>query len=166
VQETEGELRRLLRGETCRTACKKLECLLLYRTGKALSQTHAAQRVGADRNTVGRWLDTYRQKGLDALLASGRKHQRLSAPASGLTPQMRAELLQRVRDPQGGFCSAADAWRWLRDERGLGMGYARFHRLLRRELKLRLKVPRPVNVKKDAEKAALFQKKWPSGPTP
>ncbi len=129
---------------------RPVQALYLLASGQARYRTTVASLVGVSRGTVGRWLTTYTQGGLLALLdvyvPAGK------APA--LTPAQVTQL-QAVLDQPAGFASYGAVQRWIVDELGVEMGYHAVHKLVRYNLRAKLKVPRPSHIKKRKRRSRI-----------
>ena len=143
IHESAAELKELLARERRREKQQRLHAVYLLASGQARSRITVASLLGVSRDTVGRWLTTYAQGGLTALLdiyiPAGK------APA--LAPDQRAQLQAALERPEG-FASYGAVQRWIADELGVQMQYQAVHKLVRYTLRAKLKVPRPVHIKK------------------
>ena len=68
IHESADDLKARLQQERDHRKRQRLHLLYLLASGQARRRGQAAQLLGVDRNTVGRWLTQYTQGGLDALL--------------------------------------------------------------------------------------------------
>jgi len=123
----------------------RLHLLVLLKTGQVTSRSQAAVHLALHRNTVGVWLQRYRDGGLEALLA----YKEAGAPAGQKTlpPAVFAQLQARLATSPG-FASYLDVQRWLREECGLEVPYKTLHGIVHDQLKAKLKRPRPSHAKK------------------
>ena len=69
VKESAGELRTRLRSEKDLVRKDRLQLLYSIKTGLVRTRIEAAELLGKNRNTIGRWLSIYEREGLDALLS-------------------------------------------------------------------------------------------------
>lgn len=143
IHESAEELKELLTCERRREKQQRLHALYLLASGQARYRNTVASLLGVSRGTVGRWLTTYATGGLPALLdiyiPAGK------APALG--PEQRARLQAVLARPEG-FASYGAVQQWIADELGVHMQYHAVHKLVRYTLRAKLKVPRPVHIKK------------------
>ena len=143
IYESVEELKALLTHERRREKQQRLHALYLLASGQARSRAAVAALLGVGRNTVGRWLATYSHGGLATLLdiyiPTGK------APA--LSAAQRVQL-QAALDSPDGFASYGAVQQWIADELGVQMRYHAVHKLVRYTLRAKLKVPRPVHIKK------------------
>jgi transposase len=148
-QEDAATLRAAYRGARDPQLRPRLHALWLLRGGRALGEV--VQVVGVHYRTVQQWVAWYRAGGLAAVRAhrtAGR-----GQPAR-LTPAQQAALLERAA--AGAFYSVADAVAWVQDTFGVPYRPQGMYTLLRR-LRLKKKVPRPVNPKADPARQAAWK---------
>lgn len=138
-----------------RTAFEKerLQMLWWMKTGQVTQHKELSQRLGRDGSTLTRWLQRYRQGGLEKLLEV--------KTSPGATPKIQGEILKklvaRLECPQG-FSSYGQIVEWLEQEFHLQVKYKTVYRLVRYQLKATLKVPRPVSKEQNEEAVSLFKK--------
>lgn len=156
INESEEYLSKSLRN--ARTANEKERLLLLWwlKTGQVRQHQELSQRLGRDSATITRWLQKYRIGGLAKLLEV--------KVAPGATPLIQGEVLSRLKEklqcPQG-FSNYGQIVEWLEQEFDLQVNYKTVYRLVRYELKAKLKVPRPVSKEQDEQAVSLFKKTFP-----
>lgn len=119
----------------------RLHALWLLREGRSVKATAGA--VGAHYRTVQRWLTDYRGGGVAAVTA--RRSGGHGRPAR-LTPEQEAAV--RAEAATGTLRTAADVRTWIAEQFGVTYGEGGIYSVLAR-LRLRPKVPRPVNPKAD-----------------
>ena len=143
LDETAVELKRLLDTEPDARKHQRVQALYLLQTRQARTRRQVARLLGVSRNTVGRWLAAYERGGMAQLLTI--------AKAPGKTPlvppAVRQALTHRLAQPEG-FASYKAIWHWLQQEYGLSIAYKTVHRLVRYQLRAKLKVPRKSHIKK------------------
>ncbi len=126
------------------------------KTGQVRQHQELSQQLGRDSSTVTRWLQKYRQGGLEKLLEV--------KVAPGAVQLIQAEVLERLKEklqcPQG-FSSYGQLVEWLEQEFDLQVNYKTVYRLVRYELKAILKVPRPVSKDQDEQALSLLKKTFP-----
>jgi transposase len=143
ITETVDELRQLLRQERNVHKQQRLQMLYLLSSGQADERQEVATLLGVHRNTIGRWLATYANDGLDGLLAIYvAKGKSLS-----LAPNVLSSIEQALRQPTG-FASYYALQQWVRKEHGLDIKYKTLYSIVRTRFKTKLKVPRPSHTKK------------------
>ncbi len=143
IQETVEELRQLQKQERHRLKQQRLHGLYLLASGQAQERQQVAGLLGVSRNTVGRWLDSYAEGGLEALLS-------VKAPpgkAAALSTAQVGRLREALARPEG-FGSYGEVQQWIADQLGVEMNYWAVHKLVHYKLGAGLKVPRPSHPKK------------------
>ena len=143
IHETAEELKRLLKTERDTQKQQRVQVLYLLQTQQARTRRQVARLLGVSRNTIGSWLAAYERGGIPQLLTIGK------APGKAplLPPAVRQALRHRLAQ-QEGFASYKAIWQWLRDEYGLSIAYKTVHKLVRYQLRAKLKVPRKSHIKK------------------
>jgi transposase len=143
ITESEAELKTQLRQARHPKQKQRLQALYLLRSGQARSRVKVAALLGVDRNTVGEWLQRYEQGGLAALLT-------IQTPP-GAKPTLDAAQMSHLRAalarPEG-FGSYIEVQQWIAAEFQVEMPYQTVHRIVRYQLRAKLKQPRPVHVEK------------------
>ena len=126
--------------------CKaRLHMLVLFKEGSIKTRLSVAERLAVHRNTIGNWLRLYESGGLEKLLAIGSA----GAPSGQNTfsePQL-AALSAQLSDPKG-FQSYNEARVWIEKQFTMRISYHTLYRILRYELKAKLKVGRKSHIKK------------------
>ena len=143
IHESADALKHRLQQERDPRKRQRLHLLYLLASGQARRRTQAAQLLGVERNTIGRWLTLYQQGGLETLLD-------LYVPAGkapALAPDQLAQLQQRLERPEG-FASYGEIQQWIATTLGVHMGYHAVHTLVHDKLRARPKVARPSHEKK------------------
>lgn len=143
IAESADELKAQLSQERHPAKRTRLHALYLLASDQAHSRQEVAVLLGVDRNTVGRWLTTYQQGGLPALLT-------VYVPAGKrkpLTPDQLLTLQQALAQPQG-FASFGAVQQWIAATFGVQLSYNATRKLVRYKLGAKLKVPRPSHQKK------------------
>ena len=152
-QEDEGTLRRLYKAEQDRQTRSRLQMLWLLRRGVRLKE--AAETVGIHYRTAIDWVNWYRRGGI-AEIRQHRKGGLQGTRRTRLTGEQEEALRQRATDE--GFKTAREAAAWVKEQFGVIYTHWGMRHVFRR-LKLRKKVPRPMNIK--ASPAA--QAAWKGG---
>lgn len=103
-----------------------------------------------------RWLERYRAGGLERLVELD--YRQCGRP--GVLPApVRSALQARLADPEQGFASYGEIQQWLAEEWGLTVKYPTMHRIVRYQLRAKLKVPRPRHIDQSPAEVVAF-KKW------
>ncbi len=132
----------------------RLHALWLLRSGRGVRAV--ANVVGVHERTVQRWVSWYRQGGL----ATVRAHRQAgTGQPSFLTAEQQAQLWEHTAT--GAVRTAAEAQQWVAEQFGVRYRPGGIYALLGR-LRIRPKVPRPVNPKADQ----VAQAAWKKGGSP
>jgi transposase len=143
ITESADDLKQLLKQERHHGKRQRIQLLYLLASGQARFRTEAADLLGLDRTTVGRWLALYETGGLAALLD-------LYIPRGKQPPlssDQMARLLTALQNPDG-FASYGEIQAWIAAELGVSLGYHTVHTLVHDKLGAKPKVPRPSHQKK------------------
>lgn len=133
IDETVLELEKLLKFKMTASKKERLQMLYWLKIGKVKTRQEVAQLLHRSEATITRWLKSYRESGLNALLkdkhAPGRK---------GVISKVAiAKLQERLRQPQP-FKTYKEIHTWLQYECGVKASYKTVHKLLRYKLKVKL----------------------------
>jgi transposase len=157
VVETTEELKELLREQKDARLKERVQALYLLKTHQVTELKGLAQVVGRDTSTLYRWCERYRKGGLAGLLALG--YANGGRPAA-LPEGVQAALWKRLQAPEG--CASYGAiQQWLQEEYGLAVKYKTVHRIVRYQLKGKLKVPRPSSIHRDMAAGVEFKTDLP-----
>ena len=124
---------------------RRLQMLLLLKSGKAESRSAAADRLGVHRNTIANWLELYEAGGVEKLCEIQEP-----GPDSGqqsIPPEAMKALKRRLSEPEG-FGSYKEIQRWLAEEQETQLPYSTVHQIVRYDLGAKPKAPRPSHPKK------------------
>jgi transposase len=152
-QESPEELYAHYRSAQTLAARKRLHALWLVRQGQGVPA--AAQQAGVSTRTVERWLDWYRQGGLEAVLWRVPGHGG-KGKACWLSPRQRAALLAQAST--GAFRTYGEARGWVQQQYGVAYSYQGIYTVLAR-LRVHPKVPRPTAAQADPK----LQETWKKG---
>lgn len=137
IIQSDRSLKRLMLREKNGQNKEKLQALFLLKTGECKYVSQVAKIVGRDRSTVHRWLDIYREQGLEALLAekpkTGRKRK---------IPDWAIFRLKEFLEETEGFTSYREIHCWLKDECEVDVSYNVVYQLLRSHLEITIKLSR------------------------
>lgn len=134
----------------------KLQMLWWLKTQKVNSVSELSALSGYHRNTLSRWLSCYRQQGLSAMLSIKRSSGRPSVMPEEVRTRLQTELAK-----EEGFSSYQEIQGWLATECQLELEYKTVHKIVRYDLKAKLKRPRPVSVKQAPGAVETFKKTSP-----
>lgn len=155
IKESEKQLLELLRREKEPLAKERIQILYWLKTRQAETVNHLATLSSRHRTTVSRWLGEYRANGIDSLAKIGKSSGRNRAIANKIVSQIETEL----KDPEG-FQSYSEIVRWLNVVHNLEVSYTVVYKLVRYQLKAKLKVPRPTHIKQEKGAVESFKKNY------
>lgn len=153
IKESLIELYEKLHKERDAEVKRRIYMLVLIKEGKTRTRKAVAKRIGVHRNTIREWLSKYETGGLDALM----EIKTPGAPPGqrSLSEEVLIALKKRLAEITG-FFSYVQIQRWLKEIYDFSIKYKTLHRIIRYELKAKLKIPRRShNKKNDAEEAAF-----------
>lgn len=141
-QEDEGELKRLYQTEKDASIKPRLHLLWLVRQGKQVKE--AAELVGTHLRTAQQWFAWYREGGVDTV------RQKRGGNYDGLPCRLSVDQQNALHDHanETGFFTGLEVQQWISEQFGIAYTLDGVYTLLRR-LKIKKKVPRPMNVKAD-----------------
>ena len=153
IQESEDELKQLLRSQKTATGKERIHLLYLLKSKQAQTVQDAASILGRHRATVQEWLKHYREGGIEELLKSRPRSGRPRAIPDWAV----AALQKRLEEPQGfdGYQSICD---WLENQLGIVAEYKTVHQLVHYRLQSSPKVPRPISVEQSSEQLEAYKK--------
>jgi transposase len=158
IKESLDELYTKLHKERVAEVKRRIYMLVLIKEGKTSTRKAVARRIGVHRNTIRDWLGKYEKGGLDALIqikSPGAPPGQRSFPAEVL-----ASLKKRLSESTG-FVSYVQLQTWLKETYDFFIKYKTLHRIIRYELKAKLKVPRRSHEKKNGAEEAAFRVELP-----
>ncbi len=153
IQESESELKKLLRKEKTGSGKERIQLFYLLKSGKAQTITQASGILGRHRVTLQDWLSKYRQGGLKSLL------ERAISPGRPRKIPSWAEkaLAKRLEEPEG-FESYSGICQWLQTNLGIKANYKTVHSLVYYRLKASPKIARPQSLEQSEERLKAFKK--------
>lgn len=152
VTESSEQLSKLV-GKSTSSTKPRLKMLLAIVDG-ITSTNELAHKTKCNRDSIRKWKNIYRSKGLEGLLAEGRGGNRPST----LNDKQKEELEKKLSNPKGGFTSYKQATDWINKTFGVDMNYHAVNMYLKRSFGTKLKVGRKTHVNKDENATALFKK--------
>jgi transposase len=154
VSESLEQLEKSLKQARTVSQKERLQMLVWLKQGVVSSRGELAVRCNRNVATITRWIARYKQGGLSDLLTPR------SAP--GATRKIQGEALEKLKarlaQPEG-FHSYGEIQQWLEQTCQVKVDYGTLYRVVRYELKAKLKVPRPRARQQDPEKLNAFKKK-------
>lgn len=150
ITESEQELKELINKYNHDLKRRsRLKMLQLFKAGTIKTILKAVEKVGCNRQTIGRWLLAYEQGGIKQMLeikTVGRKKGQRTLSAKVF------EALQAKLNDSQGFDGYKEIQDWLKTECQTDVKYKTLHGIVFYRLKAKPKVPRPVNLKKTLKK--------------
>jgi transposase len=149
-----AQLEKSLRHARSASQKERLQMLVYLKQGAVSSRGALAERCKRDKATITRWIKRYQQGGLSDLLT-----KRI---APGATRKIQGEALEKLKARLAqaeGFHSYPEIQQWLEQSCQLRVEYGTLYRVVRYELKAKLKVPRPRALQQDPKKLNAFPKK-------
>lgn len=158
IKESLDELYAKLHKERKSEVKNRIVMLILIKEGKTRTRKAVAKRIGVHRNTIRVWLSKYEAGGLDALFQINSP----GAPSGqrSLSDEVLAPLKRRLAETTG-FVSYIQLQRWLKETYDFSIKYKTLHRIIRYELKAKLKIPRRSHEKKNDAEEAAFREELP-----
>jgi len=153
IDETEADLKQLLRTQKTASDKERLQLLYLLKTAQATTIQTAAALLGRHRVTVQAWLRLYRSGGLEAML----KHNPRSGRRQSMPQWAQEALNQRLHQPEG-FESYGEICQWLESQLGISAPYKTVHQWVHYRLKASPKVARPVSAANAEERVEASKK--------
>lgn len=151
ITETLEELKKRLSKSNINR--EKLIMLYELKKGVVTTRKELAEKLSRDNATITRWLNKYREGGIEELL--------LQKKAPGKTPKITApvweKLSEKLQETEG-FSSYGEIQKWLESECGVKVAYHTVYKKVRYQLQAKLKRPRPSHLKKDLAAQDLFKK--------
>ena len=145
IDESVDRLDAQVRSEQNAQVQRRLQMLLLLKSGKAESRSAAARHLGVHRNTIANWLQLYEAGGIEKLCEI--QEPGPDPGQQSIPPEAMKALKRRLSKPEG-FGSYKEIQRWLAKAHGLDLPYSTVHQIVRYDLGAKLKTPRPSHPKK------------------
>jgi len=150
-QHNEATLKELYLNERCLWRKTRFHALWLIRRGRSVVET--ADLLGIPRRNIQRWLQWYRQEGIEAVRQRQRGGGKGRTPY--VTPAQRAKLEEKAQEE--GFRTIGEAVHWVQAQWGVLYTYNGMRSLFRR-LKFRKKTPRPMALHASSQQQEAWKK--------
>lgn len=157
VVESVDNLREKLQKVSDPVQRSKIQILWWLKTNKVKSVAELSAWSGYHRTSISRWLSCYRREGLSGMLVI----KRSSGRPSVMPEEVKDKLVSKLNTEEG-FSSYKEIQAWLAKECDLNLAYKTVHKIVRYDLKAKLKRPRPVSVKQEKGAVETFKKTLPS----
>lgn len=152
IKESVEELKQLLGVQRTAVGKERVQLLYLLKTAQAQTMKAAAQLLGRHRVTLQKWLNHYREGGIESLLET----KAPSGRGRAIPAWAEAALVKRLQEPQG-FESYGATQQWLESNLGIIAPYKTVHKLVHYRLASSPKVPRPVSVEQSQQQLLAFK---------
>jgi transposase len=153
IVETTKKLKQKLKHQKTGQEKERLQMLYWLKSGQVTSRRELASRLARNESTIYRWLKKYEQGGLAKLL----EVQVPPGAESKIQGSVLEQLRHKLSQPEG-FKSYQAIHSWLTQWCGLEIGYSTVHRIVRYQLKAKLKVPRPRSRKTTEKQQQTYKK--------
>ena len=156
IAESAEQLKSLMKQQKTPLNYAKVQALYLLKIKAAETVRYLAVIIGRSESTTHAWLQLYRQGGLEKLLEV--------PPNVGRNKKLDIEtvaLIQRELSDSEGFNSYQEIQIWLFTCLDRQISYSTIYRVVRYELKSKLKVPRPSHEKQEPGVIEVFKKYLP-----
>ena len=157
IQESEANLKYLLRKQSKILQQSRVKALLLIKQGKVKYTYQLADKLKRERKTIYNWLQLYREKGIDAYLmvsSRGKRNEKL-------TMEEKQTLSSKLQDPGTDITSYVELMHWVNQQFGRDIPYHVIYNYCRVHLNSRLKIARKSHHKKDEQAVEAFKKTTP-----
>ena len=132
----------------------RLHMLYLLKSGSCQTRLEVAETLAIHRNTIGHWLKRYEHGGLNALMTI---EEPGAKPGQKTLPQEAMDSLKERLKEESGFRSYGEIQMWLFQTHRLEVNYKTVYRIVRYDMKAKLKVPRKSHKKKNEQEVEDFK---------
>lgn len=154
IKESIEELKKLKSLQNRLKQEKRVECLILLKEGRFLSQKETAAYLGISLKTIDRWLRVYRKQGADELVAPESRNK----PSKVFTEEVHKGLEAKLQDSSDPLLGYTHAQQWVKENYGVQVGYQWLWTYLKKNFRTKLKVPRKSHINKDDQAGDAFFK--------
>ena len=156
IAESVETLKSLMKKQKTALNHAKVQSLYLLKINVAETVRYLAVIMGRSESTMHYWLQLYKTGGMTKLLEE--------PPQTGRPKKLEietvAKIQQELSDPEG-FNSYTEIKLWLLICQDLEISYPTVHRIVRYELRGKLKAPRPTHEKQQPGIIAAFKNYFP-----
>lgn len=156
VSESLDEIKEVLNKQKTAKGKERMQMLYWLKQEESIQRQTLAKRLNRNESTIYRWLQTYKQSGIEGLLSVKVSCGRTSTIKGEPLNQLKARLSQK-----SGFAGYGEIQQWLEQTWGLKIPYSTVHRIVRYRLKAKLKVPRPRSKDSDLIQQQDYKKNCP-----
>jgi transposase len=153
VHESREELQHRLRYAVTATRKERVQMLYWIKTEAHATRQELSQRLGRNESTVYRWLQRYKEGGMEALL------EVKTAPGkpAALPETVMNQRSERLEMPKG-FKSYGEIQEWITQKCQVVVSYKTVHKIVRYKFNAKLKVPRPRSAQAKRKSKQLLKK--------
>jgi transposase len=144
ITESLGQLRELMKFQKKVLNYNKVQALYLIKSKQAKTVREIALILLKGETTIHRWFALYREGGIELLL----RERKITGRPKKLTVEEVARIHQELKDIEG-FKSYKEITFWLNIIQGKAASYQTIYKVVKQELKAKLKVARPRNRKQE-----------------
>lgn len=157
VKENMQELRKLLRQSSVMMQ-PRIKMLIAMKKEQAagISKRALMDAVGACSQSIQNWRTWYKQGGMEALLANGRKGN--AGKPSVFTKQEHLKMGEKLSNPQNGLAGFVELQKWIEQEFNKEIKYNTVLKYASKHFGAKVKVARKSHVRKDEQAAADLEK--------
>lgn len=119
IYETLEELKILMNQNASTDDFPKIKALYLLKARQVNSLTNLAVLLGVNRITIHRWLNRYKQGGIQRLI----RNQYRNGRRRKIPPDALQELKYKLTKTDSGFKTYCDVQDWLQEKYGLTVSY-------------------------------------------
>jgi len=154
IKEEQEKLLEMMKYERNSNKRDKIHLLYLVRTKEQIKITEISKIIKRPRTRIYEWFKLYEEEGMEGYLKeiSYNRHE------SKLNGEALEKLKERIN--KEGFSSFKEAHKHVNEVLKIKLSYTSVYIILVKKLKAKLKVARPVNENKDAEKEEAFKKNY------
>ncbi len=153
VSESAKELQKLYYNQKSVHLQKRVKAIIRLMNNDDDSRQDLSNYLGVHIRTLERWINRYKQDGLDGLLNDSPRRE----GSKIITAEIHKGLSKRVNDPHNSFLGYWDAQQWIKSEYHVEVNYHTLRKYLIQHFGTKVKSPRKSHVKKDEKAVAFFK---------
>jgi transposase len=156
ITESVETLKSLMKRQKTALNHAKVQSLYLLKINVAETVRYLAVIMGRSESTIHYWLQLYKTGGMSKLLEE--------PPQTGRPKKLEIETIAKIQQELSeseGFNSYKEIQLWLKVCQDIEISYPTIHRIVRYELKGKLKVPRPTHEKQQPGVIEAFKNYFP-----
>jgi transposase len=154
IKESLSELQILQKKQKNLKSEKRIKCLILLKENKFATQTQIADYLGVCRQSIVKWLTSYRKDGIEGIQLKMTRNKKSKI----ITSQIHEGLSEKLKDSKNPLRGYWDAVIWVEQQYGVKVNYAWLRKYMIKYFKTKLKAPRKSHYKKDKKATANFLK--------